>query len=252
MNGEQDDDPAKAGGEFAVELARILSHLTVPGAESTVARLQALRSASHKRHYAYALGARLTWWNVIERPFHVRRFLQQRRAVLSAPHVDLASLMELDALLARIEFGMPVPSYVRAKLRTAIARGHLTPRQAWRLTRSLGSRIEEAELLACPTSRAVVLIGSAATAVSVSTAAYCLFVALSLLLGHIACENATCALIGSLVLFVLASSVACVASVTTWGRNLASGVAAAVSKGTPPPMSSGKRYPIYALCSLSW
>lgn len=174
-NGEE----TEAAAAFITNLFRLTSHnLTSTGSDLDnqlvrIANLRDLEAKDLRLQFDHVLKARIAWWNVIERPFHVTKFVLQR-SKLGSQQLPIAELKELDALLARIEFGVPVPRGPRTYLRDQIRQGVLTPREAWRLMRSLGCKVSGGQLLPSPASKTSLYIGGMASAVLASVGFVCL------------------------------------------------------------------------------
>lgn len=213
------------------------------------ARLRELRAKEIRKQFDHVLKARISWWNVIERPFHVVAFVRLRRK-FDWQHLPLVRLKELDALLACIEFGIPVPQAFRTRLRQWIREGTLTPREARRLTRSSGCKVGNEQLLPCPASKTSLYIGGVTSAVFALAALVCLFQFVTYIVGQ--CDGQGCGALGSLFIFVLLTMLSSVCSTVTWGRTLASKTLAALLEpcGDYQPPRARPRF--QALLSLAW
>lgn len=216
---------AQAMAAFETDRIRILALLDDSSAdpnssvESRIRRLQSIRCDELKRQYEYTLNAHIPWWSILEHPFHAVTFMR-RRTQLAIEACTAASLAELDAMLAQIEFGVEVPCADRTNLRRSIAMGTFTPREARRLTRSQGCRIDGERLLPNPSSMVVTRLGGAATITLSSFGLLCLAYFINLIATQ--CNSPPCVALGSLMLFVIMSMLECLCTTTTWGRTSAS------------------------------
>jgi len=252
-NGEETEAAAVAA--FITNLFRFTSHsLASTGSDldSQVVRITNLRDLEAKdlrEQFDHVLKARIAWWNVIERPFHVARFVLQR-SKLDSQKLPVEELKELDALLARIEFGVPVPRGPRTYLRDLVRQGALTPREAWRLTRSLGCEIGDGQLLPSPASKTSIYIGGMTSAVLASIAFACLVQFVQFMTGQ--CDGPGCGALGSLFLFVVLTMLASVCTTVTWGRTSASKTLAALLEPRGDYQPPRARPRLQAALSFAW
>jgi len=214
-----------------------------------IANLRGLEAKDLREQFDHVLKARIAWWNVIERPFHVAKFVLLR-GKLGSQQLPIEELKELDALLARIEFGIPVPRGPRTLLRHLIRQGTLTPREAWRLTRSLGCKVRGEELLPSPASQTSLYIGGITSAVLASVAFVCLVQFVKYMIGQ--CDGPGCGALGSLFLFVVLTMLASVCTTATWGRTSASKTLAALlePRGDYHPLRARSR--LQTTLSFAW
>lgn len=146
--------------EDAAKLAAILLDLhslqvRAQGSETGIQTLEAIRRLQQHDLEAERLricSIRFEWWQVICSPLHVWAFLRKRRRATGPSESALTreECRTLSDLVTRIRYGFYLDQATVSHLQRFVSGGVLTGRDVWRLTHSLGCRIERKNLLPVP------------------------------------------------------------------------------------------------------
>ena len=146
--------------EDAAKLAAVLLDLQslqarAHGSEAGVQRLEAIRSLQQhelEAERSRIFNIRFEWWQVICSPLHVWVFSRRRRRAAGPGGGAFTrdECRKLSDLVTRIRYGFYLDQATVSHLQRFVSRGVLTGRDIWRLTHSLGCRIERKSLLPAP------------------------------------------------------------------------------------------------------
>jgi hypothetical protein len=146
--------------EDAAKLAAVLLDLhslqvRAQGSEAGVQTLEAIRRLQESDLEAARLrifNTHFEWWQLICSPLHVWVFSRRKRRAKGPGGRALTreECRNLSDLVTRIRYGFYLDQATVSHLQRFVSRGVLTGRDVWRLTHSLGCRVERKSLLPAP------------------------------------------------------------------------------------------------------